>query len=76
MKENTKITLIRNMAEEEISREGWDGLVDDYVIAFELDDGTVIYPARDYEGNGPGVIFGYNKNTNKPFALTPAIEEE
>ena len=46
------------------------------MIAFELDDGTVIYPARDYEGNGPGVMFGYNKKTKKPFAITQVIEEE
>ena len=76
MKENAKITLIRNMTEEEISREGWSGLVDDYVVAFELDNDTVVYPARDYEGNGPGVMFGYNKKTKKAFALTAVIEEE
>ncbi len=25
---------------------------------FELDDGTLIYPSADPEGNGPGAIFG------------------
>jgi hypothetical protein len=27
-------------------------------VALELEDGITLYPSRDEEGNGPGVIFG------------------
>lgn len=47
------------MTEEEMDREGW------YArgvnpVALELDDGTVIYPSQDPEGNGPGDLFGFD----------------
>ena len=78
MKEGTKITKIRNMTEQELSNEGWNDyhLADDNIVALELDNGTVIYPSRDYEGNGAGVFFGYDKKSKKAFALTPVTEEE
>ena len=75
MKEGTKITKIRNMTEQELSNEGWND-EGDYIVALELDNGRVIYPSRDYEGNGAGVIFGYNKKTKKAFAITPVEEKE
>ena len=75
MKEGTKITKIRNMTEQELSNEGWND-EGDYIVALELDNGTVIYPSRDYEGNGAGVFFGYDKKSKKALALTPVIEEE
>ena len=75
MKEGTKITKIRNMTEQELSNEGWND-EGDYIVALELDNGTVIYPSRDYEGNGAGVFFGYDKKSKKAFALTPVTEEE
>lgn len=27
----------------------------------ELDDGTLLFPSQDEEGNGPGAIFGNTK---------------
>jgi len=78
MKEGTKITKIRNMTKQELSNEGWNDydLTDDNIVALELDNGTVIYPSRDYEGNGAGVFFGYDKKTKKAFAITPVEEEK
>ena len=78
MKEGPKITKIRNMTKQELSNEGWNDyhLADDNIVALELDNGTVIYPSRDYEGNGAGVFFGYDKKSKKAFALTPVTEEE
>ena len=78
MKEGAKITKIRNMTKIELSNEGWTDyhLANDYIVALELDNGTVIYPSRDFEGNGAGVFFGYNKKTKKPFAIIPIEEEE
>jgi len=53
--EGRKIKAMRNMTKAELKREGWDGKC----ICLELDDGTILYPSRDEEGNGPGALFGY-----------------
>ena len=63
-----KIKKVRLMNETELSNEGWEH--DEYIIAIELDNQTVIYASRDYEGNGGGAIFGYDKKTNTAFALS------
>ena len=69
-----KIKKVRLMNETELSNEGWE--LDEQIIAIELDNQTVIYPSRDYEGNGGGAIFGYDKETNTAFALAETTEEE
>jgi len=48
-----KIIEFRRMTPNEIEASGWDNGTDIIV----LEDGTVIYPSRDDEGNGPGVLF-------------------
>ena len=53
------IKALRPMTPEELETEGWDDGRRGVPVAIELDDGTVIYPARDEEGNGPGVLFGH-----------------
>ena len=62
-----KIKKVRYMNKTELRNEGWDN---DDIIAIELDNKTVIYASRDYEGNGGGAIFGYEKDTNRAFTLT------
>jgi fumarylacetoacetate (FAA) hydrolase family protein len=54
-----KIIDIRPMTKAEIEEQYWQ---DDHEIGFALvlEGGTVLFPSRDYEGNGPGVLFGYN----------------
>jgi len=50
-----KIVKVRLMSKAEMEQKGWafgEG------IAIELDDGTVLYPSQDEEGNGPGALFG------------------
>ena len=63
MKSGTKIIDIRNMTNEELKNEGWDNYYSEQddikVLVFE--DGTILYPSMDYEGNSPGVLFGYQK---------------
>ena len=51
------IAGVRPMTAKEIDEEGW------YrgTSVLELTDGNNLYPSRDDEGNGPGVIFGSNK---------------
>lgn len=53
-----KIVAIRELSAEECDREGWD-IGFKSIAVIELDDGTVVFPSRDGEGNGPGVLFGY-----------------
>ena len=52
------ITEVRSMTSEELQAEGWDPPHFGSVPVFVLDDGTLIYPSQDEEGNGPGQIFG------------------
>ena len=67
-----KIKKVRHMNEIELSNEGWE--LDEEVLAIELDNQTVIYASRDYEGNGGGAIFGYYTDTKIPFALSEGNE--
>ncbi len=59
-----KVTEIRPMTEDEEIAEGWEtnsGIA--MVIVFQ--DGTLLYASMDTEGNGPGVLFGIDKNKQK-----------
>jgi hypothetical protein len=67
------ITKIRPMTTGELSAEGWD--IGDNCSAIEFDDGTVLYPSRDEEGNGPGAFFGVDKNGNG-FIIAPLQQEK
>jgi len=49
---------IRPMTDTELNREGWSGR--QMVIVFT--DGTLVYPSKDAEGNGGGVLFGFMGN--------------
>lgn len=53
-----KIVEVRPMTKEERVKEGWDR----GTMTIVLDDGSVLYASRDEEGNGPGEIFGVNKD--------------
>lgn len=53
-----KIIGIRRMTAKEKEAEGWDGEASVIV----LDDGAVIFASQDEEGNGPGMLFGRNKD--------------
>ncbi len=55
------VVAVRHMTEEELETEGWGN----YLLAptvIVLDDTTIVYPSRDDEGNGPGVLFGVDKD--------------
>ena len=53
-----KIVEVRDCTTEEAFKEGWD---DENFSVIVLENGLKIYPSRDYEGNGPGVLFVENK---------------
>jgi hypothetical protein len=49
----------RRMTVAELEREGWDVEPgDEPPLVLVLDNGTMLYPSRDWEGNGPGCLFG------------------
>ena len=48
-----KITKVRYMTENERDGHGWYGRP----LLIYLDDGTVIYPSQDDEGNDAGALF-------------------
>lgn len=50
-----KIVAVRELTKKEMKREFWD---EDSCTALVLDDGTLLYPSRDPEGNGAGALFG------------------
>ena len=62
--EGQKIIAVRKMTEKEIDITwGLENFYDSYVPdCIELDNGDIIIPSRDFEGNGPGVIFGISNN--------------
>ncbi len=51
-----RIVAIRPMSETELAAEGWP--TEDLAPAIVLDNGAVVFPSRDGEGNGPGALFG------------------
>lgn len=63
--EGREIASVRRMTEEEVEGELWT----EGTVALELDDGTVLYPSRDLEGNGPGALFG--DDGDEKFAVMP-----
>lgn len=65
-----KIARIRAMGVEEAVREGWESLPPHIsTVVLELDNGTLLYPSQDPEGNGPGALFGVDSTGT--FMLLP-----
>jgi len=57
-----KITRVRFMTKDELEAQGWDWEGSDSIhpiVALELDNGAVLYPSQDEEGNGGGALFGH-----------------
>lgn len=48
-----KIVLVRYLSQTEAEELGWN----ERPVVFQLDDGNVIIPSRDDEGNGGGALF-------------------
>jgi hypothetical protein len=54
---NKKIVVVRYMTKMEADQLGWSSRP----VILQLDDGNVIYPSQDDEGNGPGSLFTNNE---------------
>ena len=52
-----RIMAIRPMTKREQSGQGWEDDHHASALVIVTEDGTRFYPARDEEGNGPGVLF-------------------
>ena len=61
-----KIVKVRSMTAKEMKDECWEGRP---ATAIELDNGIILYPSRDEEGNGPGALFGKD-DKDQAFGLT------
>ena len=55
-----KIVRARYMTEEEMIDLGWT----QKCVVLHLDDGNIIYPSRDDEGNDAGALFTNNEECN------------
>ncbi len=56
--EGQRILRIRRMTDDEMRNEGWEHEIGDNPVVIVLENGVRMFPSRDPEGNGPGMIFG------------------
>ena len=64
------VSNVRKMTQGELSAHSWDdnrGFNPVYVV--ELDNGVTLYPSRDGEGNGGGVLFGVDSKDESCFTV-------
>lgn len=52
-----RVTEIREMTDAELAGEGWEVGFHGRPVALVLENGTVIYPSSDVEGNDGGALF-------------------
>jgi hypothetical protein len=60
-----KVVAVRPLSKQELKDAYWEEYQSDKAIAIIFDDGTVIIPLQDDEGNGPGVL-EYGELSTKP----------
>jgi len=63
-----KIVDVINLNKQIVEDEGW-GDSPYPCIGLLLDDGNIIYPSQDSEGNGPGALFGKNVKEDVSFFI-------
>jgi len=69
-----KIVDVINLSKDIIEAEGWEDTP--YTcIGLLLDDGNIIYPSQDEEGNGPGALFGKDVKNNVSIFFLPSTDE-
>lgn len=57
-----RIVDIRRMTQQEKDCEFWEEARGESAVVLVLDSGLVLYPSRDEEGNGPGALFGVDRD--------------
>ena len=66
-----RIVGIRTLTHAECDSQGWDPLPHQMAVCLILSDGSMLFPSQDYEGNGPGAMFGVMR-TGESFVLSPS----
>ena len=66
------IVGMRPLTREEMDEECWDGSAPACLV---LDNGTLIFPSHDPEGNGPGCLFARDKG-GITYGFYPHSEED
>ena len=71
------VRVVRPMTDGELAAQAWSmwGVPGTTPTCIEFDDGTVLFPSRDPEGNGPGVLFGVAPS-GKGFSLVSQAPPE
>lgn len=72
-----KIVGAKVLTAEEMEKEGWDSSHGycEPCTALILDDGSLIYPSQDHEGNGPGALFAARGKSKVPVTIC-AVEKQ
>lgn len=72
------IKMVRTMTDKEMEQEGWERhhYENTNPTCMVLSDGTIIYPAMDEEGNGPGQFFGTNKDNESFMLALTRVDED
>ena len=68
-----KIVDVIALSKDIVEAEGWENSPYS-CIGLLLDDGNIIYPSQDEEGNGPGALFG--KNVKEDISVVIMTSEE
>jgi exopolysaccharide biosynthesis protein len=68
-----KIVDVIALSKDIVEAEGWENSPYS-CIGLLLDDGNIIYPSQDEEGNGPGALFG--KNVKEDISVFIMTSEE
>jgi len=68
-----KIVDVIALSKSIVEEEGWEDTPYP-CIGLLLDDGNIIYPSQDSEGNGPGALFG--KNVKEDISVFIMTSEE
>lgn len=66
-----RIAGVRLLTSEECEHAGWEPGPFDCAVAIVLSDGSILYASQDYEGNGPGALFG-RLRTGEAFTVSPS----
>lgn len=72
--EGQEIVEVRKMYNSEMIEEGWNTGGSNPVVLI-LENGVKIFPSQDYEGNGPGCMFG-NGEAGTKIRVLPFINNE
>lgn len=52
-----RIVALRHLTATELEAEGWEDYAGEAATVIVLENGVVLYPSADEEGNGPGALF-------------------